>query len=177
MQLIDSFNVFIENIQYNMKTLHLIRHAKSDWNTTTQTDYKRPLNKRGLKDATMMAKQLQNLNFNPSIIYCSPAQRTKTTSSLLVKDIKIIFDKNIYEASLKDLTKLINEFPDEHSEIALIGHNPSITYLSNYLTGELMNNIPTCSVLKIDLEINSWQELTQDIGIQKFFVYPNMFYS
>jgi phosphohistidine phosphatase len=158
-----------------MKTLYLIRHAKSDWKTDITSDFERPLNKRGLSDATMMAKKLQDLHFNPSIIFCSPAQRTITTSELITKEVKIIFKKNIYEASLKDLTQLLNEFPDEHSEVALIGHNPSMTYLLNYLTGDLIQNIPTCSVVKIELEINSWKEITQHIGTQKFFISPKMY--
>jgi phosphohistidine phosphatase len=158
-----------------MKTLYLIRHAKSDWDTTVKRDIERPLNERGLRDATMMAKQLQGLNFKPSILFCSPAQRTVTTSELITKDMQIIFEKKIYEASLQELTKLIDEFPDEHSEVALIGHNPSMTYLSNYLTGEFINSIPTCSVIKIELEINSWKEITQGIGTQKFFIYPKMY--
>ncbi len=158
-----------------MKTLYLIRHAKSDWNTTAQTDFERPLNKRGLKDAPMMANKLIDLNFNPTATYCSPAQRTTTTSELILNTANIIFEKTIYEASLKDLTNLINKFADEHSEIAIIGHNPAISYLSNHITGDFISNMPTCSVVKIELEIDSWAETTQGSGTQKFFIYPKMF--
>ena len=158
-----------------MKILYLIRHAKSDWDNDSQTDFERPLNKRGLRDIPIMADKLSALNFNPSLIFCSPAQRTTTTSELIVEGKNIIFDKSIYEASLNDLTRLINEFPDEQSEMALIGHNPAMTYLSNYLTNDYISNMPTCSVVKIELEVDSWEEIIQGIGTQKFFIYPKMF--
>jgi len=158
-----------------MKTIYLIRHAKSDWNTSAPTDFERPLNKRGLRDAPIIANELKTLNFAPTLVLCSPAQRTTATSELIVKDKKVIFEQSIYEASLKDLTILINDVPNKHSEIALIGHNPSITYLSNHLTGEYISNMPTCSVVKIVLEVDSWMEVIAGIGTQKFFIYPKMF--
>ena len=158
-----------------MKTLYLIRHAKSDWNDPSLTDFERPLNKRGLRDAPFMSDKLKELDFNPDFIFCSPAQRTKTTAQLIAKSTSILYFDSIYEASLKDLTELINFFPNNHKEICLIGHNPSITALSNYLTDDFIDNMPTCSIVKIELEIDNWDETTQGIGVKKFFTYPKAF--
>ncbi|PCJ28311.1 MAG: phosphohistidine phosphatase [Flavobacteriales bacterium] len=158
-----------------MKALYLIRHAKSDWNNPDLTDYERPLNKRGFKDAPFMAKKLLELNFNPGLIVASPAQRTSSTAELISKNTSVLYENSIYEASLNDLTTLISALPNENSEIALIGHNPSITTLSNYLTNDIIRNMPTCSIIKIELEIEHWNEIIQGIGIQKFFIYPKAF--
>jgi phosphohistidine phosphatase len=158
-----------------MKTLYLIRHAKSDWDNPALTDFERPLNKRGFRDAPFMTKKLEELDFNPDFIVCSPAQRTKDTAQLIANSTSTLYDSSIYEASLNDLTRLINFLPNKHKEIAIVGHNPSITSLSNYLTFDFIDNMPTCSIVKIELEIDNWNETTQGIGIKKFFIYPKAF--
>jgi phosphohistidine phosphatase len=158
-----------------MKTLYLIRHAKSDWNNSGLTDFDRPLNKRGLKDAAFMAEKLNELDFNPTFVVCSPAQRTKTTAQLIANSTSTLFDPAIYEASLQDLTRLISFLPNQQKDIALIGHNPSITALANYLTDDFIDNMPTCSIVKIELEIDNWDEVVQGIGIKKYFITPKSF--
>jgi len=158
-----------------MKIIYLIRHAKSAWNDSTITDYERVLNKRGLKDVSFMAKRLIELNFNSGLIICSPAKRTHQTLELIPKNIPILFDSSIYEASLNDLTGLIQKLPNEHCEVSIIGHNPSLTYLSNYLTNDFIDNMPTCSIVKIELEIDNWNEIVNGIGIKKYFIYPKAF--
>ena len=158
-----------------MKILYLIRHVKSDWNDPALTDFERPLNKRGFKDAPFMIKKLDELNFNPDFIVCSPAQRTKTTAQLMVNSVSTLYNSSIYEASLNELIQVVNFLPNNHKEIALIGHNPSITNLSNYLTDDFIDNMPTCSIVKIELEIDNWDEITQGIGTKKFFIYPKSF--
>jgi len=162
-----------------MKTLYLIRHAKSDWKPDL-TDFKRPLNKRGIKDTPFMAKKLIELEFNPELIICSSAQRTTATAQLICEEInypqeEILFNQSIYESSIDNLISLINQFPNKNNEIALIGHNPSITMLANYLTGNYIGNMPTCSIVKIELEIDNWNEVIEGIGIQKYFIYPKAF--
>lgn len=159
-----------------MKTLYLIRHAKSDWNNPTLSDFDRPLNKRGLRDAPFIAKKLKKLDFNPELIVCSPAQRTITTSELIANKTCTLYIDAIYEASLSDLTHITNALPYKHSEIAIIGHNPSITALSNYLTNDYIDNMPTCSVVKIELEIDNWNEVIEGIGTKKYFIYPKAFH-
>ena len=158
-----------------MKTLYLIRHAKSDWDNPDLSDFERPLNKRGLRDVPFMAEKLGELGFNPDFIVCSPAKRTKTTAQLLVNSISTLYESSIYEASLKDLNHLVNFLPSNHKEIVIIGHNPSITELSNYLTDDIIGNMPTSSIIKIELEIENWDETTQGIGTMKFFICPKDF--
>ena len=158
-----------------MKTLYLIRHAKSDWKNPGLTDFERPLNKRGLRDLPLMKEKLADINFNPELAVCSPAQRTKTTAEVLAKNTSCLYDPAIYEATLNDLIFLINTLPNRYNEIALIGHNPSITSLSNYITENYIAHFPTCGVVKIELEIGHWNEIVQGIGIKKAFLYPKAF--
>lgn len=157
-----------------MKSIYLIRHADSNWNNPNYSDFDRPLSDKGYKDIPLITKRLTELNFNPNLIFCSPSERTATTAKLISNSTSCLFDSNIYEALLVDLTKLINFFPDKCQEIALIGHNPSISLFSNYLTGESQYNMAPCTVIKIDLEIDSWNEVVQGIGIEVYSISPEM---
>ncbi|MDG1477430.1 MAG: histidine phosphatase family protein, partial [Vicingaceae bacterium] len=144
-----------------MKTLYLIRHAEADWKKAEETDFERTLNNKGVQDAIFIAKKLVGLNFNPERIICSPAKRTTETAKSICHEIdypiqNIDFDLSIYESSLNNLITLANSLSNIYNEVAIIGHNPSITHLSNYLTNNYIGNMPTCSVVKIELEIDTW---------------------
>ena len=162
-----------------MKTIYLIRHAKSSWKEPNQLDHERPLNKRGKRDFPLIAKQLNKINITPELIVCSNSQRTKDTVKLLCKEINypikdVKYDSTIYEASLVSLIEVVNTLPRNYNEIVIIGHNPSITLLSNYLTNDNIDHMPTSGVVKIDLEVEDWNEVIQGIGLKKFFIYPKM---
>ena len=160
-----------------MKTLYIIRHANSKSNNLEQNDFERTLDKVGLKEATFMAQKLKELDVAPDYIICSPSIRTTTTLELLCPEInyplrEVLFDQSIYEATLPILISIINSLPNTKNEIALIGHNPSITGLANYLTDNYISCMTTCCIIKIELEIDNWNEIIAGIGIQKFFIHP-----
>ena len=162
-----------------MKAIYLIRHAKSSWKAPSIKDFDRPLNERGKNDAPKIGTQLNELGFTPDLILCSPAKRTQATAKLICKqtniDTKHIeLTPSIYEASLSVLINLITDLPNQYNEIALIGHNPAITYFYNYLTDDHLSNVPTCGALKIELDITQWNEIIQGMGSQKFYIYPKM---
>jgi phosphohistidine phosphatase len=163
-----------------MKTIYLIRHAEASSAKPNESDFQRHLNQQGENEASLIGKKLNDLGVNLDYIVCSAANRTRETAFLLCEQLNypintVQFDKNIYEAPLTNLTQAINKIPSQFNEVALIAHNPSITYLANYLTDNYINHIPTCGVVKIELEINNWDEIIQGIGLQKFFIYPKMF--
>lgn len=163
-----------------MKTFYLIRHAEATSIKANEMDNQRPLNQSGKNETYLIGRNLKKQDIQLDYIICSSAKRTKQTASLLCDQLNypihnIQFDNKIYEASLADLIEIINHLPNEYKKVALIGHNPSITYLANYFTDNNFNYIPTCGVVKIELEINSWKELTRGIGYQKFYIYPKMF--
>lgn len=154
-----------------MKTFYLIRHAESDV-LNSVSDFDRPLNNKGLSDAALVSEKVFKENFKPTLIYCSPAQRTETTSTYFIKNSICVFDDKIYEASLQDLKSLISSFPNKHQEIALIGHNPSISFLANYLTGNNIKAATPCTVIKINFDIENWAEITEGSGTQEFYISP-----
>lgn len=160
-----------------MKTLTLIRHAKSDWDDANLTDFDRPLNSRGKKDAPEMGRELAERDFMPDQIITSPAKRAMSTAKRIAKAIEfpkdaIQTDERIYEASLATLMEIVNELDDAADHVALIGHNPGLTELGNHLTGDDIANLPTCSVLSISFDVDSWNEVWEDSGQVDFYDDP-----
>jgi phosphohistidine phosphatase len=160
-----------------MKTLYIIRHAESNRIGSITSDYERTLSMKGKKDILLITNKLIELDFNPDQVICSSSKRTVSTAQLICTEINyplkdIIFKRSIYESSVNTLISLINSLPNNKNEIAILGHNPSITELSNYLTDELIVNMPTSSIIKIELEIDNWNEIIRGIGIQRFFINP-----
>ena len=163
-----------------MKVIYLIRHAIAEQNSVNNEDISRALSQKGKEDAELMALKLKELNVNPDLIVCSIAKRTVSTKKIICKQIgdlntNIIIDSSIYEASLDYLTFLVNTLPSRFNEVFLIGHNPAITLLSNYLTEDFIDNIPPCGIVKIEMEIEKWNEIVPGIGNKKYFIYPETF--
>jgi phosphohistidine phosphatase len=148
-----------------MKRLLLIRHAKATHDTDYK-DFERPLKKSGIKDSETMAERLKAQDYIPQIVISSPSLRTKTTADIFAEHLsvsKIQTDKAIYEASEEDLLNIINEFPDQYNFIALVGHNPAISQLLYYLTGQI-KNVPPCAIAVIDFEFGEWKLISGNTG-------------
>lgn len=162
-----------------MRELILIRHAKSDWSNPLLDDFERPLNKRGSKNAPFMAKILKKEIQKPDLIISSPSFRTKLTLDYFLKEFEykgeVIFEKSIYEAPFENLLKVIKNIDNKYKTIFLIGHNPGLNDLANFLLGSFEDNIPTSGVLKIDFDTNSWKNISKDNSKLIFFKYPKMF--
>jgi phosphohistidine phosphatase len=137
------------------KTLYLVRHAKSDWETG-QADFDRPLNKRGRRDAPEMGRRLKERGPLPELIVCSPAQRAVETLELLELGIETVFNEAIYEASAGELLDIIQQLDDGMESVMLIGHNPSMTWLAGLLSGVRIEGMPTCTVAVIGLDTARW---------------------
>ncbi|MEE9429680.1 MAG: histidine phosphatase family protein [Melioribacteraceae bacterium] len=163
-----------------MKQLILIRHAKSSWSDYNITDIERPLNNRGKRDAPFMGELLFKKQIIPDIIYSSPAVRAFTTAKIIAQEVnyptdKIIKKSEIYEASPGSLLQLVNSFSDEDKTVIMFGHNPGFTLLTNYLHNNFITNMPTCSVVHLSFDTNSWQEITADSGTLVRFEYPKKY--
>jgi phosphohistidine phosphatase len=148
-----------------MKTLLLLRHAKSSWNDNTLVDQKRPLNQRGKKDAPIMGKYLKNKKLTPDLIISSTAKRAKDTSKLVAeycgynKDIEE--SKLLYGTTSRDYLTTIGGISDKHHRVLLIGHNPILEEVLEIVTGEQII-MKTCSLAHISLPINYWSEVKDD---------------
>lgn len=158
-----------------MKRLLLIRHAKSSWKQLDGADIERPLNKRGKRDAPLMGKILRDLKIRPDLIISSPAKRALCTARMIAKILKyprkkIVVRDKIYESGLSALLKIIQELDDSLATVILLGHNPDLTELAQYLSDYPVENIPTCGIFCLDLV--SWQDTTQHGSDFVFFDYP-----
>ncbi|VGO16021.1 hypothetical protein PDESU_04611 [Pontiella desulfatans] len=139
------------------KTLYLVRHAKSDWNTG-KADFDRPLNKRGRRDAPEMGRRLKERNALPGAIVCSPAKRARETLELLDLGIDTTDNENIYEASAGMLMEIVQDLDDRLDSAMLIGHNPAMTWLASQLTGVRIEGMPTCAIATIHLDSTHWNQ-------------------
>ncbi len=154
------------------KTLYIARHAKSSWDDPSQSDFERPLNKRGLRDAPMMAKLLRSKGVLPQIIVSSPALRAKTTAEIYHKAIggELIYDERIYEASAMALKYLIDEYLIRCNSLMIVGHNPGLTSLNDRLSDMSIYNLPTAAVVGIEFEDNNLEQ-----GRQILYEYPKKY--
>ncbi len=158
-----------------MKKVYLIRHAKSSWKDFSLEDFERPLNKRGKSDAPLMGAKLHNKKVVPDTILSSPALRAKTTAEIIAKKIgfekEIVYKKDIYEASATTLHKILTKIADKKSIVFLFGHNPSLNELAeNYI--HFNENIPTCAVVEIAFDCNSWADISAENASLVSFDYP-----
>ena len=124
-----------------MPTLYLMRHAKSDWHSAATSDFDRPLNKRGSKDAARMGEWLHQQNITPSLFVCSPAQRTRQTvlavaDSLGIKSEDVVFNRDLYLADRATLLKVLHSLPNTTDSVLLVAHNPGMDDLVEWLAPE-----------------------------------------
>ena len=159
-----------------MKQLFLVRHAKSSWGNPKLSDFDRPLNERGNKDKVVMGERLKNRLVKVDLIISSTAKRTTQTSIALAKGIeyptnKIEFMDEIYHASPSAMLSVINRTNNEIEDLVLVGHNPGISMLCDYLCNYSVD-FPTLGVAKISFETNDWQEVFGETGTLEWFDYP-----
>jgi phosphohistidine phosphatase len=160
-----------------MKRLMLMRHAKSSWDQPDLPDFDRPLNKRGKRDAPLMARRLCELGEKPDLILSSPAERAIRTAMVVAEELgipkkKIVENDDIYLADVELLLEILRGLDDSHKRVLLCGHNPGMTNLCNYLADMNIENIPTCAVVCLKIAIASWSELGQASGTLVYFEYP-----
>jgi phosphohistidine phosphatase len=159
------------------KSLYLVRHAKSDWSIPGRADFDRDLNSRGMMDAPQMGRKLYDMGVLPELIISSPAVRARKTAEFIAEQLKyetekIDFKEDIYEASLRTMLSIINQFSNSYNNIMLFGHNPGFTYLAEYLTKENLEDIPTCGVVYIDFAVDGWNEISGGSGSMKWLISP-----
>lgn len=164
-----------------MKTLYLIRHAKSSWADSSLRDKDRPLNNRGLRDAPFMAKMLKGRGVQADAIISSPANRAFTTATYFAKELgiekkDIIKEEDIYEAYTEEIHSIIHRLPNTFETVLLFGHNPTFTSVANQFTQNYIANVPTCGIIQIESSVDSWAEFTPDKASLSAFYYPKQYF-
>ena len=160
-----------------MKTLILVRHAKSDWGDPSLSDNERPLNDRGKRDAPVMAQRLLDKKIKISAFIASPAKRAARTARYFAKAYKynkekIIFKEKLYLAEPAAFYSVIEAADDKHDCIALFSHNYGITDFANMLTDARIDNIPTCGVFAVQADCKEWKDFKEAKKSFLFFDYP-----
>jgi phosphohistidine phosphatase len=163
-----------------MKRLYVIRHAKSSWSDPGLSDFDRPLNKRGKQDAPLMGTRLKKDGAKPDIIVSSPAKRAVKTARAIAKALgiptgRIIEEMAIYHASLHDLIGVVRELPDVCGEVIVVGHNPGFSELAGHLASDSAVYMQTCAVCCVDLEVDSWAQVSGGVGRMVSYDYPKKY--
>ena len=145
-----------------MKTLLVLRHAKSSWNDPALHDHERPLNKRGRRDASRMGELVREYGLIPDVVLSSDAVRARLTAEAVAEVARyageILVDPHLYMASPADIISLLPTVRENAETVMIVGHNPGLEKLVEQLTGE-RHDLPTASLAQIGLPIDQWRDL------------------
>ena len=160
-----------------MKTLLLVRHAKSSWDAPGLSDFDRPLNERGKTDAPEMAKRLRDKNIKVDVFISSPAKRAKRTAKYFAEefDMKkddIVLVDDLYLATMEAFAAAVKNIDDRHDTAAIFSHNPGITEFASMLTNVRVDDMPTCAVFAVQSDADSWKNFMSGERKFLFFDYP-----
>jgi phosphohistidine phosphatase len=156
-----------------MKTLILVRHAKSSHNFGMPSDFERPLNDRGINDAKEMGKKLFKKSVPIDLFVSSPATRAKSTAEIFVKEYdrklkEILFIPTLYHSGAENFMEVISGLDDQYDHVAIFSHNPGITDFASNLTSTPIAHMPTCSVFAATASIKYWKEFP---AVKKSFLF------
>ena len=160
-----------------MKVLTLVRHAKSSWKNAYLADIDRPLNKRGKRDAPMMGRRLAQQGYYTDVMVSSPAVRALATAEAIAVEIEypweeIVVDQRLYGADVTDWLEVIHTLDNAWERVMCIGHNPGMTDLVDYLAPYQVDNVPTCGIVELKLDVDRWALVGRVEPTEVSFDYP-----
>jgi phosphohistidine phosphatase len=160
-----------------LRHLTLLRHAKSSWQESGVSDHDRPLSQRGLRDAPVMGRRILARGSRPSLIISSTALRARHTAQIIARELGypgefLQREPELYLATPEQIMAVLARQSDSFRNIIVCGHNPGLTELANRLSGTEIDNIPTCGMVVIDLDLDSWAGIANALGTQQVFDYP-----
>lgn len=159
-----------------MRTLYVLRHAKSDWNAAYGADHERPLNPRGIAAAKTMGRLLAERRELPDRILCSSALRTRQTIELAIAagdwNRTPILEPALYLASPGTVLDLLCEQPDDVDSLLLVGHQPTCADLVRRLTGDPPPRFVTAALARVELDVDSWRQVEPCRGKLAWFETP-----
>ncbi len=161
-----------------MKTIILVRHSKSSHTFGISSDFDRPLNDRGFREASEMGRKLFKKKIGIDQFVSSPALRAKTTAELFAAEYdrklkEILFVPELYHADPNHFNAVIRNLDDVYNQVALFSHNPGITEFASSLTESPVNHMPTSSVFAVSAPITSWKDFEQAVKSYLFFYKPD----
>jgi phosphohistidine phosphatase len=146
-----------------VKTLHLLRHAKSDWSDDSLPDRDRPLNKRGKRARKRVAEHVAD--WHVDLVVCSPARRARATAKPVVAALRcpVRYDEAVYGANAGGLLDVVRALPDDARAVMLIGHNPTMEDFTELLCGDTPA-YPTAALGTVELPVDRWADVTPGTG-------------
>ena len=157
-----------------MKTIYLVRHAKSSWEFNVG-DIDRPLSRRGINDANLLTKEVLKYQIQPDAIYSSPANRALSTCKIFIKNLD--FDDNLlsikeklYDFGGRQVADFIYNLDDSLDTVMIFGHNHAFTEIANKFGDEFIDNVPTCGLVLLQFNVDSWKNI--DKGHTKKTLFP-----
>jgi phosphohistidine phosphatase len=146
-----------------MKTLFLIRHAKSSWDDAALADKDRPLNDRGKRDAPKVGERLAKAGAKPDLILSSSAKRALATAKIIARKLgykrkNIVVDDRLYAVESEVLLDVIRRLDDGARCVMLFGHNPELTELAHRFSSKI-SHLPTCAVAEFTFDVKSWKRI------------------
>lgn len=163
-----------------VRTLYLIRHGEAEESMTGQKDFERRLTPLGQRNASRMGKLLHDYDFNPDLFLSSSALRANETANMMAEQIKfsnnkIDFSDELYSASVRSLFNFICNLDVEYKTIGIVGHNPALIYLGEYLTKNAIGTLVPCGILQIGFDLDSWSEVSEGNGTLMNYYVPAAF--
>ena len=159
-----------------IKTLYLVRHAQAS--DSVSPDLIRPLVANGMIDAARMGRHLGSKMQGIDLILTSHAERTQMTAQVFCEQLKLDNQvvkviEDLYESSPKHYLDALSEVSESMDSVMIVGHNPSISYLAEFLTGEEIGSMPTCAVVGMTIDNLTWTALTKKSGNMNFYDSPD----
>jgi phosphohistidine phosphatase len=158
-----------------MRTLYLLRHAKSSWGDDSKQDFERPLANRGRKACATIGEFIHEKGIDFDLVLVSTAFRTRETIELIKERAKfrgeVRYDERIYEATAAQLVEIISQVDNERGSVLIVGHNPGLEELLGLLTGE-QHRVTTANFAKIKLKTPKWSANLANKGTLDWLVRP-----
>ena len=156
--------------------LYLLRHSFAE-SPAGGADFQRALTSEGVNIARALGRYLLKSSFNPSKVFCSTAVRAKETMQNLAEELEmgerhVIYKDEIYNASVRELLQLVNSIESDSEDVMIVGHNPTITYFAEYLTGSNIGNMDPCGLVTVSFEDIPWDEVSQNSGSLVSYFHP-----
>jgi len=162
-----------------MKTIYVVRHAKSSWDDPTLSDHDRPLNETGIRKTKIIVEYLKRNKIAPELLKSSSAKRALSTAKIIAEALdypaeKIIVEENLYHASSDKVFDELFILPDSINSVMIFGHNPTFTYFVNEFLNPQMDNLPTSGVVSISFETDEWEKIAMVDYKVNFVVTPKL---
>lgn len=161
-----------------MKTLYLLRHAKSSWDDSSLPERERPLEARGERDAEKMSKRWSHVNKKPDLIMSSPAERAFATAKVFAAALgyeieRVEFDDRLHGADVDALITIVEALDDKLKRVMLVGHNPGFAELAHHFDGNI-SQMPTCALAELRFDVKSWAAIGQAKPVHTVFDSPRL---